>query len=84
MFIVELAETDCHLAAAGTGGGDDDERTRGLHIIVASEALLGVNEVDIGWIAVDYIVVIGGDAHALKLLTESFGAALAVVVGDNH
>ena len=40
ILVVELAEANCHLAAAGTRGGNHHQRARGLHVVVAAEALL--------------------------------------------
>ena len=83
VFLVELAEADGHLAAAGAGGRDDDEGLGGLHIIVLAESFVGVDEGDVVGIAFDGIVVIDLDAHALEALAVGVGAALAVVVGDD-
>ena len=84
VLLIQLAEADGHLAAAGTGGSDDDEGTGGLDIVVLAEALLGVDQCDIGRIPLDGVMVINLDAHALQTLAVGIGAGLAVVMGDDH
>ena len=84
VLIVKLTETYCHLTAAGTGGGDDDKRTRSLHIVIASETIVRINEIDIGRITLDGVVIISSDAEAFESLAESIGTALAVVVGNHY
>ena len=83
VLVVELREAYGHLAAAGTGCGDDDQRLRGLHVVVLAEALVAVDEGDVVGIAFDGVVVVGADAEALQTLAVAVGAALPVVVGDD-
>ena len=40
VFVVELAEAYGHLAAAGSGGGDDHQRPGGLDVVVLAETLV--------------------------------------------
>ena len=84
VLVVELGEADSHLAAAGTGGGDDDQGARGLHIVVFAKALVAGDEFDVVGIAVDEIMYIGLDAQPLQAVTEGIGGMLTVVVGDDH
>ena len=84
VLIVKLAQAHRHLSASGTGGGDDDQRTGGLHIVVASEAFVGVYQGHIVGIALDGVVAVGADAHAVEALTECVGTCLTVVMGYNH
>ena len=83
VFVVELAEAYGHLAAAGARGCDDDEGPGGLHIVVAAETLVGVDERNVRGIALDGIVVVGLDAQAFQLLAVEVGGVLTVVVGDD-
>ena len=84
MLVVELGEADCHLAAARSGGGNHHERARGLHEIVLAVALLRVDELHIVRVALDGVVVVGGDTQALQALAVGIGGFLPVVVGDDH
>ena len=84
MLVVELGETDCHLAAARSGGGNHHERARGLHEIVLAVALLRVDELHIVRVALDGVVVVGGDTQALQALAVGVGGFLPIVVGDDH
>ena len=83
VLVEKLAQTHGHLAAAGAGGCDDDKRLGSLNIIVAAEALVRCYEADIGRVAVDDVMYIAFDAHALEACAESVGTCLAVVVGDD-
>ena len=83
MLMVELAQAGGHLAAAGAGRRDDDERARRLDIFVLSEALIGDYERDIRGIVGDDIVQIHRDAERLKALLELVGNGLTAVVRDD-
>ena len=83
VLLVELAEAHGHLAAAGAWGGDDHQWARGLDVVVAAEALVAVDELHVGGVALDYIMVVGLDAHTLEALAIGRGTGLAVVVGDD-
>ena len=83
VLVVELRQTGCHLAATRSGSGDDDERTRGLHIVVLAESLVAGDEFHIVRIAVDGVVDVALDAHSLQAVAELVGGMLAVVVGDD-
>ena len=84
VLLIQLAEADGHLAAAGAGGSDDDERAGGLDIVVLAEALLGVDEGDVLGIAFNGVMIVDLDAHAFQTLAVGIGAGLAVVMGDDH
>ncbi len=84
VFIVKLTQAHGHFAASGPRGSDDDKRTGSLNIIVAAETVVGVNQFHICGIAIDGIVIICGDLLSLQTLPESIGAALTVVVRDDH
>ena len=83
VLLVELAEADGHLAAAGSGGCDDDQRTGGLDVVVASEAFFRVNQLHVVGIAFYIIMVIGTDADVLEASAIDGGTALAVEVSDD-
>ena len=53
VFVVELAETDCHLAAARAGGRHDYKRTGRGHIFIATKALVAVDKLNVVGISVD-------------------------------
>ena len=78
VFVVQLAETYGHLAAAGAGSRYYNKRSCGLDIIVFAKALFGGYQIHVGRIAVDRVVVVGGDAETFKALTEGVGAFLPV------
>ena len=84
MLVIELAQTHCHLAAAGTRGGHHHKRANGLGIIVLAEAFVGVDEFHIIGIAVDGVVIAHFYAHALQAGSIGIGTFLSVVVGDYH
>ena len=84
MLVVELAEAYRHLAASWPRGCHYDERTRGNHIIVLPEAFIGVDEIDIGGVSVNDVVNVGGDADPGKLLAESVGTALPIIMGNDN
>ena len=44
LLVVELAEAHGHLAAARTGCRDDDQGPRGLHVVVLSKSIVGVDQ----------------------------------------
>ena len=58
VFLIQLAETGGHFAAAGAGGCDDYQRTSGLDVVVFAEAFVGGDEFYIGGIAFDKVVVV--------------------------
>ncbi len=68
--LVELAQAHCHLAAAGAGGGDNHQRTGGFDIVVASESVVGVYQVDIIGISFDGVMHISCHTHALQSSPE--------------
>ncbi len=84
VFVVELAEAHSHFAASRARGCDDDQRPGCLYIVVAAEAFVRVDEVNVGGIAVDDVVEVGGDADVFETFAECVGAALSVVVGDYY
>ncbi len=84
ILLIELAQANGHFAAAGSGGGHHHQRAVGLHILIASKTLWRVNELHIGGVALNQVMIIDADAHALQTLAVCHGAGLAVVVGDHH
>ena len=83
VLMVELGQADRHFAAAGPGGGDDDERARGLYIIIFAEAVIGDDEGDILGIVGDYVVAVDADAEALQTLLELLRHGLTAKVRDD-
>ena len=83
VLLVQLTEADRHLTATGARGCDDDQRARGFDIIVATEAVLRINEGHVGGVAVNRIMIVSLDAEAFEFLAIEVGAGLAVVVGDD-
>ena len=84
LLIVKLAEAHGHLAAAGTGSRDDDQRPGGLHVVVLAKTLVGVDQRHVVRIAVDEVMVIGFDAEMLQTVVEGRRTALTVKMGDDH
>ena len=83
VLVVELAEAYGHLAAAGTWGGDDHQRACGLDVVVLAEAVIGIDEFDVGGVALNNIMIVGLDAHAFETLAVGSGGGLAAVVGND-
>ena len=79
MLMVELRQARCHLAAAGTGRGDDDERTGGFDVFVAAEALVADDALYVRRIAVDGVVMIDTDAERFQPLAESVRRRLRLI-----
>ena len=84
VFVVELAQADCHLTAAGTWSSDDDQRMGGLDKVILSESVVGVDECHVVGIALDGVMVIDLDAHVFEALAIEVGRLLSVVVGDDN
>ena len=84
VLVVQLRQADSHLTRARTRSGDDDQLARSLHIIVLAEALIAGDEFHVVGIAIDEIVHIRLDAHALQAVAEQVGSLLAVIVSDDH
>ena len=83
VLMIELGQAGGHLAAAGTGGRDDDQVAAGLYIVIASKSLVAEDVADILRVAVNDIVQIGTDAQGTQLLAEFIGRALARILGDH-
>ena len=83
VFLVELAQADGHLAAAGSGGRHDDERPGRLHVVVLAEAFVGIDQGHVVGVTFDGVVVVHLDVHALQALAVGVRAGLAVVVGHD-
>jgi hypothetical protein len=84
VLVVKLREADSHFAAAGAWGGNDDERTGSLDVIVLAEAIVTGNKGNVVRIAVDEVVYVGLDAHALKAHTEIISGMLSVVMSNDY
>ena len=84
VVMVQLAQAGGHLAAAGTGGGDDDQRTGGLNVVIDAETLIGHDVSHIVGIAGDVIVPVAPDAQLFQTLQEGVCRRLAAVTGQHH
>jgi len=84
LLVVELRQAHGHLAAARTGGGDDDQRLGGLDEVVPAVTLIAGDQVDVRGIALDRIVPVHLEAQGLRLLLELFGRRLSGVLGDHQ
>ena len=62
IFMIELGEADRHFARPGTRSGNDNERARGLDILILSIPVIGHNERHIAGISGNGIM--GIDLHA--------------------
>ena len=83
VLMVELAQTDSHLAAAWSWSCYHDERTSGLDVVVLAETVFRVYECNIVRIAFDDAMVIHLDSQSFQAVTVSIGARLTVIMGDN-
>ena len=84
VLLVKLAQADSHLAAARTRSGDHNQRTSGLHIVVATKTFVRVNQGDIVRIAFDEAMVVDFDAHAFQTVTVGIRAGLTIIMGNDH
>jgi|GEM_PF-231943 len=82
LLVVELRQAHGHLAAARTGGGDDDQGLGGLDEVVPAVTLIAGDQVDIRGIALDRIVPVHLEAQDLRLLLELIGRRLSGILGD--
>ena len=67
VFVIELGEAGGHLAAAGSGRRDDDERAGGLDIVIPSVSVLTDDQRNINGIALDRIVPVYFEPQRLEL-----------------
>ena len=81
--MIKLAEAGRHLARAGAGRGDDNERAGGLDVLVASVALVGNDERNIARIACDGVVHIDRHAERGQTLFEGVRSRLTGVLRDH-
>ena len=63
--MIELGKAGGHLAAAGSGSRDDDQRPGGLYIIIHAKARIADNQGDIAGITLDAVVAVYLDAPVL-------------------
>ena len=80
--MVKLADAGSHLSGTRARGGDDDELTGGLDVIVFAQALIGDDVVDIEGVVGNGVVVIGADALFLKDLLEGLRTFLIGETGE--
>ena len=84
MLVVQLAQAHRQLAAAGAGGSHHHQRAGGFNVIIFSEALGADNVGGIVGVAVNIIVVVHPDAHALQPGLECLGHGLLPEPGQHH
>ena len=84
VFVIELAQTNRHLAATRSGSSYHHQRTRGLDIIIAAEALLGSNQLHVMRITLDGIMIIHTDAFPLQPLAVRVCGTLARIVRNHY
>ena len=84
LLLIELAQADSHLAAAGSRGSHHNERTCSNHIVVTSESLIGIYKGNVVGITLYGVMNVGHYAQTLKTLAESIGTGLTVIVGNHH
>ena len=84
VLVIELTKTHSHLATARTGCRDYNKLTRSLGKVVATETLVGINQLNIVWIPIDGVVIAHLNAHTLEARTIGIGAFLTIVVSDNN
>ena len=83
VLMVELAEAGRHLARAGAGGGDDNERAGGFDVFVAAVALVRYDERHVARITRDGVVHINRHAERSQTLFEGVRSRLTGVLRDN-
>ena len=83
VLMVELAEAGRHLARAGAGRGDDNERAGGLDVLVAAVALVRYDERHVARITRDGVVHINRHAERSQTLFEGVRSRLTGVLRDN-
>ena len=83
VVVVELREAGCHLAAAGAGRGDNDQRALGLDIVVLAVALLAGDQLCVGGVTGDRIVAEDAHAEVFQPLDEGVCGGLPGVLRDD-
>ena len=71
VLVIELRETSCHFARAGTWGCYYYERMRGFNIFVTPIAFFAYDTCRIVRIACDRVVQVAFDAKCIEAMTES-------------
>ena len=84
VLVIELAETCCHLPAAGARSGDNYQATTGFNVFVAAKSFLGNNEGDVGGIIRYNVMAIDSNAENPKTLNKLICRRLLAVMGNNN
>ena len=84
VLLVQLAQTNGHLAAAGAGGRNHHQGFGGFYVIVLAEAFVRIDQGNVIRIAFNGVVVVHLDAHILQALAVCLGTGLTIEVGDNY
>ena len=84
VFLVQLAEAGGHLAAAGSGRGDQHQGAGGFHIVVPAETVIADDVLYIGGISFNGVVTVGFDALGVQPLFKGDGGGLPGPAGEYH
>ena len=69
-IVIKLAHTNSHFATSRAGCSNDYERARGLDIIVFAVSLIAYDMIDIGGIALDFVVAVNTHTQRLQTALE--------------
>ena len=83
VVVIELGEAGRHLAAARSGGGDDDELAGGFDVFVLPVALVADDVLHVGGIAFDREVLEDAQAEVGEAHDEGVRGGLSGVVRDD-
>ncbi len=82
--MVKLRQAGGHLSASGSWGGDDDQRSGSLYVIILAKALFTDDMGYIVGVAVDSVMAVDRDSHVFQLGLKNIGGGLAGILGDDH
>ena len=84
VFVIQLTEAYSHLTRTRSRSRDDNQLTRRLYIVILAKAIIAGYEFNVVGIAVDEVMHVRLDAHALQAMTELVGSILTIVMRDDY
>ena len=84
VLVEELREARGQLARPRTRSRDHHERARRLDKVILAKALIAHDVVHVGGVAVDEVMAVAADAHALKVALPGLRMRLAGEVRNDH
>ncbi len=84
MLVVKLRQAGRHLAAAGSRRGDHDQAAGRFDVFVFAVAVCGYDQLDVGGVALDFVMHEDREPQRCQLGLEPVGRLLAAVLCDDH